>query len=416
MLNRTHRTRSQRSCGNLRPASRRGRELLNIALPRSEGKKKATNMSNSRYEQNTRVRSDWTIALDGGTTNTRARLLHEGRIVATARRAVGVRDTVLTEPLQTEARTCQSHEESELSPRTSLEKAVNSAISEVALRIDRRDNLEPDPVRPDRIVAAGMLSSEVGLFAVPHVPAPAGMDELAAAVVIRSIPQISTEPIHFIPGVRSGVEDGEDGWMGADVMRGEECECFGALSQLTRRGDWTPGRAGVVFIWPGSHTKLVEMDTLGRIHRSFTTLAGEILQAVARHTLVAASLPAELPDAPDPEAVEAGLRAAGRFGLARAAFLVRLAAFSRDWRPEQRASFWIGALVGEDSTHLAAHPILSANCSVWVGGREPLRSLYSRCLGRHHRGGVNALDDELSNSAAALGALEVAARCAQGSG
>ena len=35
--------------------------------------------------------------LDGGTTNTRARLVEGGRIVATARREVGVRDTVLSD-------------------------------------------------------------------------------------------------------------------------------------------------------------------------------------------------------------------------------------------------------------------------------------------------------------------------------
>ena len=39
-----------------------------------------------------------TIALDGGTTNTRARLMKGGRVLATARRAVGVRDTVLGDP------------------------------------------------------------------------------------------------------------------------------------------------------------------------------------------------------------------------------------------------------------------------------------------------------------------------------
>ena len=38
--------------------------------------------------------AEWSVALDGGTTNTRARLIHGDRIVATARRAVGVRDAV----------------------------------------------------------------------------------------------------------------------------------------------------------------------------------------------------------------------------------------------------------------------------------------------------------------------------------
>jgi hypothetical protein len=35
------------------------------------------------------------IALDGGTSNTRARLIQDGRIVGSARRTVGVRDSVL---------------------------------------------------------------------------------------------------------------------------------------------------------------------------------------------------------------------------------------------------------------------------------------------------------------------------------
>ena len=39
----------------------------------------------------------WAVALDGGTTNTRARLVEvaTGRVLATARRGVGVRDAVL---------------------------------------------------------------------------------------------------------------------------------------------------------------------------------------------------------------------------------------------------------------------------------------------------------------------------------
>src|SRR4051794_23104330 len=45
---------------------------------------------------NSRATDGWAIALDGGTTNTRARLLRDGRIVAVARRTVGVRDAALS--------------------------------------------------------------------------------------------------------------------------------------------------------------------------------------------------------------------------------------------------------------------------------------------------------------------------------
>ncbi|ODU20946.1 MAG: hypothetical protein ABS87_08275 [Sphingomonas sp. SCN 67-18] len=81
-----------------------------------------------------------------------------------------------------------------------------------------------------------MLSSEVGLFTVPHVIAPAGMDDLAGAVKAVSIPDVSEQPIRFIPGIRTPPGDRPDGWMQADLMRGEEVETFGALEALAESG------------------------------------------------------------------------------------------------------------------------------------------------------------------------------------
>src|SRR5262249_15271664 len=152
----------------------------------------------------------------------------------------------------------------------------------------------PRAIRPT-IVAAGMLSSEVGLVALPHVPAPAGLDELARASAFVSLPEVDDRPILVVPGVRTPAGDGPHGRFEADVMRGEECETLGARAALLAAGRLAPGEEAV-FLWPGSHTKLVAADAAGRIARSFTTLAGEILQAVAQHSLVSASLPATLPD------------------------------------------------------------------------------------------------------------------------
>lgn len=262
-------------------------------------------------------------------------------------------------------------------------------------------------MRPDLILAAGMLSSEVGLLSVPHVSAPAGIAELAGGVVAQTFPQICPWPIHFVPGVRTPATAGDDGWMQADVMRGEECETLGALSELTQKGLLDSGGEGEVFVWPGSHTKLVEVDAQGRILRSHTTLAGELIQAVARHTLIAASLPAELPQVLDIEAAEAGGRATRSQGLERAAFLVRLGGLLRTMSPEQLASFWIGAVVADDVGHLARHPILAQGRPVWVGGREPLRALYAECLSGVVKAPVISLDDRLAEAASALGALAV---------
>lgn len=376
---------------------------LKFALPESDSKKKA--MLKDKIGGELIGSWPWScaIALDGGTTNTRARLVHQGRIVATARRQAGVRDAVVGEaPAQagpTRGRT--------------LADAVREALEEAAGIITHDAGGRPTaPSRPEIIVAAGMLCSEVGLVAVPHVPAPAGLDELSAGAAFRTIAEASDTPILFVPGVRTVAAAGNDGWMSADVMRGEECETLGALAMLARRGAIDPGGAtvGQVFVWPGSHTKVVEVDGLGRIVRSHTSLAGELLQAVARHTLIAASLPPALPDAVDLEAADAGARAAVGQGLGRAAFLVRVSALANAMGSEERASFWVGAVVADDVQNLARHPILGTSRPVWVGGREPLRSLYARRLAISQEGPVRPLDDDLAEAASATGALEVAAR------
>jgi 2-dehydro-3-deoxygalactonokinase len=90
--------------------------------------------------------------------------------------------------------------------------------------------------------------------------------------------------------------------------------------------------------------------------------------------------------------------------------LVRIAALSQALDPVERASFWIGAIVAADVISLARHPILRPGRLVWVGGRQPLRSLYAAWLAQRQRGPVIALEDTLAESASALGALEIAAR------
>jgi 2-dehydro-3-deoxygalactonokinase len=337
----------------------------------------------------------WVIALDGGTTNTRARLLHGARVAATARRAVGVRDTVLGDPSSRPTAGAPAD-------RAALLRAVREVVEEVrGVGEGRRAPL----------VAAGMLSSEVGLFAVPHVVAPAGLDELARASVLVTAPEVDERPILVVPGVRTPAAEGHWGWLESDVMRGEECETLGAHAALVADGRLAPGR-GAVFLWPGSHTKLVEVDAEGRISRSFTTLAGEILQAVAQHTLLAASLPPALPDRLDRDAAINGGFAGEHFGLGRAAFLVRIAALDGALDEDGRASFWIGAAIAADVAALADHPILRADRPMYVGGRLPSRSFYSALLARRRGGpaGVKMLDDALAEAASALGASAVAER------
>jgi 2-dehydro-3-deoxygalactonokinase len=353
------------------------------------------------------------IALDGGTTNTRARLLHGWQIVATARRSVGVRDNVLPEVSTSSQSACDwsAAPASGAAKRTQLTQAIREVLDEVLQPTSVSPNFETTShsLRPEYIIGAGMLSSEMGLAAVPHVEAPAGPDDLARALSRHWLPEISELPIYLIPGIRTPASDGPDGWFTADVMRGEECETWGAYATLRQSGVIQPG-AWQAFLWPGSHTKVVEVDGTGRITRSHTSLAGELLQVVAKHTLLAASLPSGLPDTVDSDAAEAGRRAVGRDGLARAAFLIRVAGLVDALNAFERASFWIGSVVQSDVDSLARHSIFVPGRTVWIGGREPLRSLYAACLGQRHRGTVVPLDGAVAESASAAGAADIVSR------
>jgi 2-dehydro-3-deoxygalactonokinase len=356
------------------------------------------------------------IALDGGTTNTRARLLRGRQVAVTARRQIGVKDNLATGSSES-ARTGPEAAQASQAPhghRSRLAEAVREVIDEV-LGPSRKPAAPSgdDTLHPEFIVAAGMLSSEVGLLTVPHVSAPAGLEDVASALVMARLPGISALPFYFVPGIRTAESDGRDGWFQADVMRGEECETWGAYAELTSAGAIEPGR-WLAFLWPGSHTKLIEVDGAGRIIRSHTSLAGELLDTVARHTLLAASLTSALPDHIDHDAAAAGARAVAGNGLGRAAFLVRIAQLTQNLDVFERASFWIGAVVESDVECLARHSILAPGRPVWVGGRQPLRSLYATWLGRRHSGTVTPVDDALADAASALGAIDIACRLTRG--
>jgi 2-keto-3-deoxy-galactonokinase len=128
--------------------------------------------------------------------------------------------------------------------------------------------------------------------------------------------------------------------------------------------------------------------------------------------LIASSLPEVWPNELNPTVVELGNREAEQGGLGRVAFLVRISQLLQTLEPHDRASLWIGAVVGDDARHFARHAILSDNseCDVWVGGRQPLRSAFVHFLGRLHKGRVRALEDKTAGAASALGACRVARR------
>lgn len=222
------------------------------------------------------------------------------------------------------------------------------------------------------IIAAGMVGSTRGWREAPYVAAPAGLSELAAAVV--PIPQ---ENIAIVPGV--SVQ-----YPGADVMRGEEVQVLGAgISGLA------PNTA--LFCQPGTHNKWVEL-TDGRIANFRTAMTGELFSLLRGHGILSGLLNDEVQDGP---AFRAGIaRGSGARDLTFALFEIRSAVLLGKLEPEDAASFASGLLIGNDVGALSDLP----GRTVYLLASGPLADLYAIAI-RAADGLPVALDSHASFAA-----------------
>ena len=293
------------------------------------------------------------ICVDQGTTNTRVWLVGGGEVRATRRVPIGVRQT--------------AQERSSEPLRIALREAID------AVRAAAAEQGWEEP--PTAVLAAGMITSPLGLCEVPHLPAPAGLVDLAAGAVWRAFPEITPLPFLFVPGVRSGPLHCAREEVGTtDVMRGEETLCLGLLAS----GRLVPSGT---LLSLGSHWKLIRIDHEGRIAGSHTSLAGELIHVVQTQTILAGSVPAERPTRLDPDWVAAGMREASDAGLARALFCVRLLEQRLpESLPEERLAFLVGSVLGAEVESLARQGLLSSGQPVLLTGGSVLAAAWREVL------------------------------------
>ena len=238
------------------------------------------------------------IALDVGTTHTRAWLVAGERVLAERRAPVGVRDTA----------------------RDRSNARLQAALAEVIQAVEREGSRVGGP-----IVASGMIGSTLGLADVPHVDVPAGVADLARAVQPVATNSLHDRPIWIVPGVRTRDPGGA---ALADVMRGEETLCLGALAT----GSLRPGDTLVSI---GSHWKRISTDADGRVTGSRSSLGGELAEVVKSWTVIAEAVPETWPERLAPDAIARGQELSRRVGLPRALFELRLDQLARQHVPRE---------------------------------------------------------------------------------
>lgn len=318
------------------------------------------------------------ITIDTGTTNTRIRYVEDGKILATYKDKIGVKDTAIT----------GNSDRLKTSIKTGIEECLKSC------------NKDLEDI--DNIIASGMITSGLGLVEIQHLVAPVGVEDLSKAIVVKKFDDIVDKPIYFIPGVKNRVSDNSYHEVSQiDMMRGEEVETIGILDLINTSEN-------VIFISPGSHTKFVFIDETGKILKCSTTLTGELLWALSKETVLADSIPKELISTIDREYIGKGVEAAKEHGFSKACFLVRVLDLFTQARKNQLANFIAGA-IGYYDIKSIENDLKDDNIEILIGGNSILRELYGSILelSGYHKSKIHLLDDDMVEKASTIGAIKV---------
>ncbi|WP_407438681.1 2-dehydro-3-deoxygalactonokinase [Lelliottia sp.] len=187
------------------------------------------------------------IAVDWGTTNFRAFLMHEAQQIERVSHPCGL-----------------------LSVENTRFAATLHAL--LAPWLNRYGELP--------VMMAGMVGSQQGWHEVPYSPQPCGAGNLLDRMHSFTTPWGSRAWI--VPGVSGTSPFGQP-----DVMRGEEVQLFG-LSQLH------PAERHFALL-PGTHSKHAEMAD-GQIIRFSTFMTGEVFSLLGQHSLLGKGLPEQQED------------------------------------------------------------------------------------------------------------------------
>lgn len=217
-------------------------------------------------------------------------------------------------------------------------------------------------------ILCGMIGSDLGWTTAPYAACPADGKDLAAALVS---PRDAAD-VRIVPGLRYVGDDGR-----IDVMRGEETQLFGWLSQHPEAAQ---GRRLVCH--PGTHAKWMSVEN-GRLAAFVTAMTGELFSVLSRHSVLRAEGATE-----DLQAFDQGVAAAGDGGaLAARLFTARSRVVGGVAAAASTTSYLSGLLIGAD---IAGTPgLLGADVSdgVTLLGDPRLCSLYQRALAQR---GVDA--------------------------
>lgn len=237
----------------------------------------------------------------------------------------------------------------------------------------------------DLIVMSGMIGSRQGWREVAYVECPAGLDDIAAAMVPLDAAAFADRRIWLVPGLTVRDADGM-----RDVMRGEETQICGLLDQL--------GSGRHLVCLPGTHSKHAEIRD-GRIAAFHTAMTGELFDLLCKHSILGRLMESGAPH--QPAAFAQGVDDARKpRDLLNQLFAVRTQGLFGTLRENELASYLSGLLIGHELNDLPA-----VVDSLHLVAADRLLELYGEALLRR---GLHARNH--ADHAAARGLHALAAR------
>ena len=218
------------------------------------------------------------------------------------------------------------------------------------------------------LLLAGMIGSNRGWQEAPYVACPAGIDEVADALVWAGEREAIIPGVSYLKGNC------------ADVMRGEEVQLLGAVA------------AGLVdpmsmVCHPGTHNKWATLRQ-GKIAEFRTVMTGELFNLLKEHSILSDLLngPVEPTDI---------FRQAARYAIENEAlpaelFAVRARVLLGQAKKEDAAAYTSGILIGTDVRIGLSVPTAAR---ITLIGRPELTRLYAAAIGEAQRDAVE-LDGE----------------------
>lgn len=296
------------------------------------------------------------LLIDSGTTNSRIRLFNknENKVIDIEKIRIGVRNTAI-----------EGH-------NGNLINQLKAGIQ----RILENNQLVPSDI--NYIIASGMITSNLGVYEIPHITCPASLEDFVNHSKVSHLKEFFNIPCVFVPGMKNKVStevgNAFDSINQFDIMRGEEVETFGLLKQIDVQGK------GIMLL-PGSHTKFVVVDENKTLTSCLSTLCGEILLAMQKETILSDALSQDLINCIDEKMLEQGFTASKQFGLTRSFYHIRLLQLFSSLDANQRANYFVGSVIYEDIQALLKS-IDRFEKMEWiiVGGTNPLRKVFTHLL------------------------------------